>query len=114
MGPSAVGGAINSRPSGAFQFLSNGQGFCGIGIGEDRRRHIHRNGSCAQERWPGPLYVCAKSLQSCLTLWDPMGRSPPGFSVQELLQAKYWSGLPCPPPGDLPDPGIEPASLGVY
>ena len=23
----------------------------------------------------------------------------------------YWSGLPCPPPGDLPDPGIEPTSL---
>ena len=29
-----------------------------------------------------------------------------GFSRQE-----YWSGLPCPPQGDLPDPGIEPASL---
>ena len=29
-----------------------------------------------------------------------------GFSRQE-----YWSGLPCPPPGDLPGPGIEPASL---
>ena len=29
-----------------------------------------------------------------------------GFSRQ-----KYWSGLPCPPPGDLPDPGIEPVSL---
>ena len=29
-----------------------------------------------------------------------------GFSKQE-----YWSGLPCPPPGDLPDPGIEPMSL---
>ena len=28
-----------------------------------------------------------------------------GFSSQE-----YWSGLPCPPPGDLPDPGIEPVS----
>ena len=27
-----------------------------------------------------------------------------GFSRQE-----YWSGLPCPPPGDLPHPGIEPA-----
>ena len=26
-----------------------------------------------------------------------------GFSRQE-----YWSGLPCPPPGDLPDPGMEP------
>ena len=29
-----------------------------------------------------------------------------GFSRQE-----YWSGLPCPPPGDLSDPRIEPASL---
>ena len=29
-----------------------------------------------------------------------------GFSKQE-----YWSGLQCPPPGDLPDPGIKPASL---
>ena len=29
-----------------------------------------------------------------------------GFSRQE-----YWSGLPCPPPADLPDPGIEPVSL---
>ena len=28
------------------------------------------------------------------------------FSRQE-----YWSGLPCPPPGDLPDPGIKPKSL---
>ena len=31
-----------------------------------------------------------------------------GFSRQE-----YWSGLPCPPPGDLPDPGIEPRSLAL-
>jgi len=29
-----------------------------------------------------------------------------GFSRQE-----YWSGLSCPPPGDLPNPGIEPTSL---
>jgi len=29
-----------------------------------------------------------------------------GFSRQE-----YWSGLPCPPPGDLPNPGIGPVSL---
>ena len=27
-----------------------------------------------------------------------------------LSQQEYWSGLPCPPPGDLPDPGIEPVS----
>ena len=30
---------------------------------------------------------------------------PWGFSRQE-----YWRGLPCPPPGDLPDPGIKPRS----
>ena len=28
-----------------------------------------------------------------------------------LSRQKYWSGLPCPPPGDLPDPGIQPKSL---
>ena len=35
-------------------------------------------------------------------------QAPPsmGFSRQE-----YWSGLPCPPPEDLPDPEIEPESL---
>ena len=31
-----------------------------------------------------------------------------GFSGQE-----YWSGLPFPSPGDIPDPGIEPATLSV-
>ena len=34
------------------------------------------------------------------------GRLSMVFSRQE-----YWSGLPCPPPGDLPDPGTEPMSL---
>jgi len=35
-----------------------------------------------------------------------MDCSLPGFSRPE-----YWSGLPCPPPGDLPDPEIEPTSF---
>ena len=54
--------------------------------------------------------VCAKPLQSCLfaTLWIVAHQAPlsMGFSRQE-----YWRSLPCPPPWDLPDPGIEPASL---
>ena len=29
-----------------------------------------------------------------------------------FLRQEYWSGLPFPSPGDLPDPGIEPTSLG--
>jgi len=31
---------------------------------------------------------------------------PQGFSRQEC-----WSGFPCPPPGELPDPGTEPTTL---
>ena len=51
------------------------------------------------------------SLQSCLTLCEPMDHSPTDSSVHGLLQAEYWSGLPFPTPGDLPNPGIQPESL---
>ena len=50
--------------------------------------------------------VCVHTVpQSCLTLCNHMDCSSPvsmGFSRQE-----YRRGLPCPPPGDLPDPEIE-------
>ena len=36
-----------------------------------------------------------------------MDYSIPGSSVHGILQAEYWSGLPFPPPGDLPVPGTE-------
>ena len=39
------------------------------------------------------------------TVFDTISPLSMGFSRQE-----YWSGLPCPPPGELPDSGIEPAS----
>ena len=34
---------------------------------------------------------------------------PQGLSM-EFPKKEYWSELPCPPPGDLPDPGIKPRS----
>ena len=51
---------------------------------------------------------CAKLLQLFATLWTVALQAPlsMGFSRQ-----KYWSGLPCPPPGNLPNPGIEPESV---
>ena len=60
----------------------------------------HAIGKCA----------CAKPLQSCLALCNSriVARQAPlpmGFFRQE-----YWSWLPRPPPGDLPNPGIEPWS----
>ena len=46
-------------------------------------------------------------VRLCATLWTVAHQAPlsMGFASQE-----YWSGLPCPPPGVLPDPGIEPES----
>ena len=50
--------------------------------------------------------------QSCQTLCDHMDYSPPGSSVHgDSSGKKYWSGLPCPPPGDIANPGIKPMSL---
>ena len=39
-----------------------------------------------------------------------MDCNPPGSSVYGFSKQEYWSGLPCPPPGDLPSPGIKPVS----
>ena len=59
-----------------------------------------------------PSYWC------CLLTSVVSGSSPPpelyslpGSSVHGILQEQYWSGLPFPSPGELPDPGIEPTSL---
>ena len=48
-----------------------------------------------------------KLHQSCLTLCDPMDCS---LSI-EFSRQEYWSGLPFPSLGDLPDPGIKPDLL---
>ena len=39
-----------------------------------------------------------------------MDYSLPGSSVHGFSRQEYWSGLPFPSPGDLPDPGIEAGS----
>ena len=53
-------------------------------------------------------YACMLShFSHCIS----MDFSLPGSSVHEILQEEYLSGLPFPPPGYLPDPGIEPVSL---
>ena len=50
--------------------------------------------------------------QSCQTLCDPMDCSLPGSSLSmELSWQEHWSGLPFPPPADLPNPETEPVSL---
>ena len=45
-------------------------------------------------------------VSNSVTLWTVAYQSPLSMGI---LQA-YWSGLPCPPPGDLTNPGIKPES----
>ena len=68
--------------------------------------------SCYHATWalamPCVHAISSVVSDSFVTPWTVAHQAPlpMGFSRQE-----YWSGLPCPSPGDLPDPGIEPASL---
>ena len=56
--------------------------------------------------------VCVLLIQLCLILCDPMDHSPPDSSMSMTFpKQEHWSGLPCPPPGNLPDPGIKFESL---
>ena len=55
--------------------------------------------------------MSAESLPLCLSLCHPMDCSLPGSSIHGILQTRILDGLPCSPPGDLPDPGIDLASL---
>ena len=65
--------------------------------------------------------MCVLVTQLCPTLCDPIDCSSQAPLSMELSRKEYWSGLPFPPPGDLPDSGIKltclvsPALLGgVY
>ena len=66
-------------------------------------RQIDKYSVCA----PACMLICFIPL----TLWDSMDPSPPGSSLMGFSRPEHWSGFPCPPAGDLPDPGMEPESL---
>ena len=63
--------------------------------------------SCQSNRSPPPYpaHTCVSNSATIRTVAHQVP-IPVGFPRQE-----YWSGLPFPPPGDLPDPGIKPMSL---
>ena len=74
--------------------------------------HFLNRRSCQDCGW----CVCLQCLQAwllraCQTLGDPTDCSPPGSSVHGILQARILEWVAVPPPGGLPDPGIEPRSL---
>ena len=69
--------------------------------------HLVAPGFSCDSRDPPSSPCHTRSLLFCATLWTIAHQAPlsMGFSGQE-----YWSGLPFPPPGDLPDPRLKPAS----
>ena len=60
--------------------------------------------------YPFFYHMCAKLLQLCLTLCDPMDCSISGSSVHRFLQARILEWVSFSPPGDLPNPGVKPGS----
>ena len=56
----------------------------------------------------GPQF--SSVAQSCPTLCDPSTVAHQAPLFMEFSNQEYWSGLPCPPPGDCPDPGVKPTS----
>ena len=54
------------------------------------------------------ILSCFSCVLLCVTLWTVAHKGPLPMG---LSRKDYWSGLSCPPPGDLPNPGSEPVSL---
>ena len=62
------------------------------------------------------VYRACELSQSCPTLCDPMDYNPPGSSVHGIFQARIVEWVAFPPPGDIPNSGMEPvypASLAL-
>ena len=55
--------------------------------------------------------VCAQLLSRVLLFASPWTTARQAPLSMKFPREEYWSGLPSPPPGDLPDPGIKPTSL---
>ena len=76
---------------------------------ESEDLHLNDEGASDKDRGVvGKIAVHARSVvPDSVTLWTVTRQAPlsVGFSRWE-----YWSGLPCPPSGNLPKPGIEPRS----
>ena len=53
--------------------------------------------------------------QLCLTICNPMDSAACSVPLfMEFSRQEYWSGMPFPSPGDLPNPGIEPRSPALW
>ena len=113
-----MGEAFKFYENDKFRNLRNSQTSSTRNLKKTKLRHMYVWGCICICEW---IYkhenlnaVCAMLClvaQSCPTLW-PHGLYPSRpFYPWWFSRQECWSGLPCPPPGDLPDPEIEPVSF---
>ena len=83
-------------------------------------KHALTSNTIINSKWIKELNVKSKVLrpkpfvvQSCPSLCDPWTAAHQAPLSMEFPRQEYWSGLPFPSPGDLPDPEIEPGSLAL-
>ena len=58
------------------------------------------------------LWCCLCLVTQSCHYWQPHALQPTRLLIHWVFsRQEYWSGLPCPPPGDFPNPGIEPRPL---
>ena len=60
-----------------------------------------------------PTCMCAMSIQSCLTLCQPMDYNPPGSSVHGILQARILEWVVIPSSNESSQGGMKPTPLGL-
>ena len=69
-----------------------------------RRAETKRKKEFNLEAWGSESVKLLSCVQLFATPWTVAYQAPPSMTFS---RQKYWSGLPLPSPGDLPDPGIE-------
>ena len=62
----------------------------------------------------GKSYMCAQLLSHVGLFMTPQTIACQAPLSMEFPRQEYWSGLPFPPPGDLPNPGFEPMSPALH
>ena len=72
---------------------------------------LYKNGVIFEYNLHMCLCAYAQSLSRVRLFATPWTVAHQASVFMSFLRQEYWSGLPFPPPGHLPDPGIEPASL---
>ena len=73
-------------------------------------RPPHRHQKIGGSPNPGACLSLFSRVRFFATLWTAADQAPLSMAFP---RQEYWSGLPCPPPRDLPDPGIECVSTAL-